>query len=187
MNKKLAAVAAGAAASLSLNINTAVAQQDTFLSLQGIDGGTQNDSYKGQIDVLAWSWGLSNSGNLHTGFGGGVGRPSFQDVTVTKFTDQSSPALYQAIAEGSLIKEGKLTVTRPSGKAAPFEATIFTMKDILVSSAATGGTTAEDRPTESISLNFREFCIQQNTLDESGKESSGDEFCFDISKGVLVK
>ena len=45
---------------------------DMFLKIAGeIAGEAQDSAHKGEIDVLAWSWGLSNSGSFHVGGGGG--------------------------------------------------------------------------------------------------------------------
>ena len=47
---------------------------DMFLALKGeIKGEAQDAKHKGEIDVLAWSWGLSQSGSFHVGGGGGAG------------------------------------------------------------------------------------------------------------------
>ena len=39
---------------------------------------------KDKIDILAWSWGLSNSGTAHVGGGAGAGKVNVQDISVTK-------------------------------------------------------------------------------------------------------
>ena len=46
---------------------------DIFLKLAGIDGESVDAKHKGEIDVLAWSWGLSEE-PPQTGGGGGVGK-----------------------------------------------------------------------------------------------------------------
>ena len=45
---------------------------DMFLDIKGeIKGESQDKTHKDEIDVLAWSWGMSQSGSFHVG-GGGV-------------------------------------------------------------------------------------------------------------------
>lgn len=186
MNKKLGALASTAAAALALNAAPAVAQSQIFLELAGIKGESQSAMFKDQIDVLAWSWGLSQSGTLHIGGGGGgTGKANFQDVSVTKFTDRSSPELYQNLVKGSNIKIGTITVTINNAKG-PQPITILKMKPILVTSATTGSTDGEDRPTENITLNFQEFCITQNSIDATGMVTEGDPFCWDIAKNESI-
>ena len=88
---------------------------DMFLKLDGIKGEASDDKHKGEIDVLAWSWGASQSGTMHVGQGGGGGKANFQDLSVTKWVDKSSHALLKAVATGQHVKEAMLTV-RKAGK-----------------------------------------------------------------------
>ena len=44
---------------------------DMYLKLTGIDGESSDSTHAGEIDVLAWSWGASQSGTMHLGTGGG--------------------------------------------------------------------------------------------------------------------
>ena len=46
---------------------------DMFIKIKGIDGESKGVKHEGQIDVLAWSWGMSQSGSFHVGGGGGHG------------------------------------------------------------------------------------------------------------------
>ncbi|HYN78560.1 MAG TPA: type VI secretion system tube protein Hcp, partial [Lamprocystis sp. (in: g-proteobacteria)] len=66
---------------------------DMFLKLEGVTGESQDKTHTGEIDVLAWSWGLSQSGTFHTGGGGGAGKVNVQDLSFTKYIDKSSPNL----------------------------------------------------------------------------------------------
>lgn len=47
---------------------------DMFLKLEGISGESKDSSHKGEIDILAWSWGMTNSGTAHVGGGAEIGR-----------------------------------------------------------------------------------------------------------------
>ena len=46
---------------------------DMFLKLGDVKGESVDGSHKDEIDVLAWSWGMSQSGTTHMGGGGGSG------------------------------------------------------------------------------------------------------------------
>ena len=54
---------------------------------------TSKYSDEGGIDLLAWSWGMSQSGSFHVGGGGGAGKANFQDISCTKWIDKGSPVL----------------------------------------------------------------------------------------------
>ena len=38
--------------------------------------------------MLAWSWGVSQSGTMHIGTGGGAGKANVQDLSITKYVDR---------------------------------------------------------------------------------------------------
>ena len=62
-----------------------------------IEGASNHAKHKGQVPILAWAWGASNSGNLHTGAGyASGGKANVQDITITKYVDSCSNALLNA-------------------------------------------------------------------------------------------
>ena len=125
---------------------------DMFLKLNGIDGESVDKAYSKQIEVLAWSWGASNSGTTHLGGGSGTGKVNVQDLSVTKYVDKASPALLLRTMNGQRIADGILTV-RKAGST-PVEYLQYDIEDIMVTGLYTGGSGGEDRLTESIVLNF---------------------------------
>jgi type VI protein secretion system component Hcp len=38
-----------------------------FMKIDTVDGEAQDSKHKKEIDVLSWSWGISNSGSAHNG------------------------------------------------------------------------------------------------------------------------
>ena len=157
---------------------------DMFLKLEGVDGESKDDSHKKEIDVLAWSWGASQSGTGHTGGGSGAGKVSVQDVSVTKYVDSASHLLLLDCCNGQHIKKGTLVV-RKAG-ATPLEYIKLTMEDILVSSIQTGGSGGEDRLTENISLNFSKFKYEYTPQKADGSGDGTKETGWDIAANKKV-
>ncbi len=62
---------------------------DMFLKIDGLEGESVDAEHANEIDILAWSWGMSQSGSMHMGKGGGSGKVSVQDLSVTKWVDQA--------------------------------------------------------------------------------------------------
>jgi type VI secretion system secreted protein Hcp len=151
---------------------------DMFLKIEGIKGESADDKHKDEIDVLAWSWGASQSGTMHTGGGGGAGKASFQDVSVTKWVDKSSHALLKAVAVGQHVKSALLTVRKAGEK--PLEYIKLTMKDCLISSVSSGGSGGEDRLTENITINFANFAYEYTPQKSDGSGDAVLPFGFDI-------
>jgi type VI secretion system secreted protein Hcp len=149
-----------------------------------IKGETQDSAQKaaGDVDVLAWSWGASNSGSFHSGGGGGAGKANFQDISFTKYLDKASPALLVALAKGSHIPTAKLLVRKAGeGQQKYLE---ITMTKVLVTSVSTGGSGGEDRLTENVTLNFAEVKFEYFMQNEKGVTASGGVFNWDISGNI---
>jgi type VI secretion system secreted protein Hcp len=43
-----------------------------------------------EIDVLSWSWGMSNAGSAHSGVGAGAGKANVQDLSFSKWVDSAA-------------------------------------------------------------------------------------------------
>jgi len=145
---------------------------DMFIKIDSVKGEAQDKVHAGEIDVLAWSWGMSQSGTMHTGGGGGGGKVSVQDLSLTKWLDKSSSVLMTYCATGEQFTEAKLTV-RKAGGADPLEYFIVTMTDVIVTSISTGDSGGEDKLTENVTLNFREFKTQYQPQKADGTADGG--------------
>ena len=90
--------------------------QDMFLKLTDIEAESKDKVYGKNIDILAWSWGASQSATMHVGGGGGGGKVSMQDVSCTKYIDKSTPILFKHCCTGVHIPKGELIVRKAGGK-----------------------------------------------------------------------
>lgn len=158
---------------------------DMFLDLDKIKGESQDKTWKDKIDVLAWSWGMSQSGTMHSGGGGGSGKANFQDISITKWIDKSSTDLMKACSKGDHINTAKLVV-RKAGST-PLEYITIELKGVLISSISTGGSGGEDRLTENVTLNFKEFKVKYQPQKADGSKDGGVlEHGFNIAQNVAT-
>ncbi|MDQ3059960.1 MAG: type VI secretion system tube protein Hcp [Pseudomonadota bacterium] len=155
---------------------------DMFLKLDDIKGESRDSKHKDEVDVLAWSWGLSQSGTTHMGGGGGAGKVNVQDLSLTKYVDKSSPNLIMATCNGKHYKEALLTVRKAGDK--PLEYIKVTMKEVLVSSVSTGGSGGEDRLTENVTLNFAAFKVEYTPQKSDGTGDAAIEAVWNIAENV---
>jgi type VI secretion system secreted protein Hcp len=123
---------------------------DMFLKMDGIKGESFDPVHKGEIDILSFSWGVTNQGTFGTG--GGEGKASFQDLSFTHKIDKASPLLMLNCMKGTHIPNGYLTVRKTGGKV-PLEYLKIHMEDVLISSYQSGGHSS-GIPTGEFSLNF---------------------------------
>jgi type VI secretion system secreted protein Hcp len=158
----------------------AVAAFDMFLEIDGIAGESHDRGHANTIDVLAFSWGMSNSAATVSGGGGGVGKVQMQDFAVTKTIDKSTAPLMQACASGKHIKKAVLYLRKAGGKA--FDYFKITMEDVLVSSVSLGGSSENERPTESLSLNFAKVTVEYTPMNGKSGEGSDLPFEWDLNQ-----
>ena len=59
---------------------------DMFLKLDGCDGESADSEHADEIDVLAFSWGMTQSGSMHTGGGGGSGKVNAETFEINEFS-----------------------------------------------------------------------------------------------------
>jgi type VI secretion system secreted protein Hcp len=143
---------------------------DMFLKLDGIKGESKDFKHKDEIHIESFSWGLSQTGAFGTGGGGGAGKVSVHDISVTKFLDKSSPELMLHCSNGKHIKEGLITV-RKAGEN-PVEYLKIKLTDIIVSGVQHAGH-GSDLLTESLTLNFGKYNLDYQEQDENGKAKGG--------------
>jgi type VI secretion system secreted protein Hcp len=151
---------------------------DMFLKLDDLKGESKDSKHKEAMDVLAWSWGMSQSGSTHLGTGGGAGKVSVQDISLTKYVDKASPNLLKFCCSGKHFKEGVLTVRKAGEK--PVEYIKITMKEVIIASVSTGGSGGEDRLTENVTLNFAEFKFEYTPQKDDGSGGSAVEAHWNI-------
>lgn len=162
----------------------AFAAVDMFLKLDGVEGESTDKVHGKEIDVLSWSFGASQSGSMAMGGGGGAGKVSFQEFHFGHKVDKSSPKLFEALVTGKHLKDATFVIRKAGGN--PVEYLKITLTDVLVSSYSTGGSSGEDIPTESISLNFAQIKMTYLEQDEKGSAGAATEFGWDLKMNKKI-
>ena len=151
-----------------------------FPEIDGVKGESKDKTHAKQIDVLSWSWGMSNHGKTHVGSGGGSGKVNVQDVSLTKYVDSSSPNLMLACCNGEHFDSAVLTVRKAGGKE-PVEYVQIKMTEVFITSVSTGGSEGEERLTENVSLNFAKVELDYIPQDDKGRPGTKMPFGWDIA------
>lgn len=148
---------------------------DIFARLGDIKGESLDSKHKGEIEVLSWSWGLSNPVSL-AGSGAGRGKAHFHDLSFTHKIDKASPALMQACATGVHLKEATIT-HRKAGKGQQ-EFLVIKMNDVIVT--ALGDADTSDESTETVSLAFAKIDVEYRPQKADGSLDAGVHFKYDL-------
>lgn len=155
---------------------------DMFIKIGDLKGEARDKTHKEEIDVLAWSWGMSNSGSAHVGGGAGAGKANVQDVSFTKYIDKSSPDLMLACCNGKHYPSATLTVRKAGEK--PLEYLIITLSEVMVTAVSTGGSGGEDRLTENVTLNFAKVKVDYKEQTATGTVGATPSMSYNIAENV---
>ena len=159
---------------------------DIFIKIGDIKGESQDKTHKDEIEVLNWSWGMSQSGNMHTGTGGGAGKVSIQDLSLTKFVDKATPNLMMHCSSGKHVPKVTLTV-RKAGGDAQVEYLIINLEEVLISSLSTGGSGNDDRLIENITLNIAKVTVDYQPQKADGTKEGGPiKYGWNIRSNVKI-
>lgn len=160
------------AASL-LSSSTAMAAVNMFMKVDGVTGESEVLGHKGEIDVLAWSWGQSTGARTASG-----AKPNLciQDLSFTKYIDTATPELIMNSVVGEVAPNAVLSLHRASAPEAEY--LTLKMRNVTVTSISTGGSGGEDRLTENITLRFE--TMQGSYV----KEGAVIPITFDVPRGA---
>jgi type VI secretion system secreted protein Hcp len=136
-----------------------VAAVDYFLKIDGIAGESTARGHEGEIEVLSFSWGESQTGIAAAGGGAGAGKVSMQDFHFSMRTSKASPLLLKACATGQHIKNAVLVARR--GGESPQQFLKYTLTDVLVSSYNLGGFPPSDSaPFDKVNFDFAKVEVE---------------------------
>ena len=159
---------------------------DAFLKLAGVTGESQKDNHKGEIDLMSFSWGASNSSAVGTGTGVSTGKVTVSDFSIMKTTDSSSAVLFQKCCDGSVIATGVVTLQRQiQGTATPY--LVYNFTNVFVTSiqwSGSGG--AGDTPMESVSFCFEKGTVDYTPVDDNGTPGTAIHGGWNVGANTLA-
>jgi len=161
-----------------------MAQVDYFLKIEGIDGESTDASHKGEIEILSFSWGVTNPSSIGSqGGGAGAGKVSLSDFHFTTKTSKASPALFLNAVNGKHLKIAVLTARKAGGKQG-VEFLKITMEDVLVSSYQSQGSDSEV-PSDQASLNFGKVTVSFQPQRADGSVDNSVTGSWDVRPNVI--
>lgn len=154
-----------------------------FAKIDGIPGESTDVKHKGEIDVLSFSWGVTNPVATGSGGGSSVGRPTFQHVTFSHVIDKASPLLVQSCALGQHIKTATLTQSAAGKTAADFLQ--FKFEDVVVTAVTEAGA-GDQRLAESVSLAYAKVHMAYSPQKADGSFDPPIKFGFDLAANKKI-
>jgi type VI secretion system secreted protein Hcp len=154
---------------------------DIFAKLGDIKGESLDSKHKDEIEVLSYSWGVSNAGSMAHGSGGGEGKATFHDLSFVHKIDKSSPNLLLACATGTHLKEATIT-HRKAGKE-QHEYLIVKLNDVIITGVTHGG--SGDGHSENVSISFAKVDFQYKAQKADGSLDAPVNFKYDLKSNKI--
>ena len=150
---------------------------DIFANIDGIKGESLDAKHKDEIEVLSFSWGVTNTGAAAAGGGGGAGKATFQDLSLIHKIDKASPLLMRACATGMHLKEATITY-RKAGKDQQ-DYLIVKMDDVMITGVTDAAATGQVG-SETINLAFAKIDLEYKPQKADGSLDTGIHFTYDL-------
>jgi type VI secretion system secreted protein Hcp len=153
---------------------------DIFAKIGDIKGESADAKHKDEIEVLSFSWGVSNpAAGGGGGGGGGAGKAHFQDLSIVHRIDKATPKLLEACATGKHLPEATIT-HRKAGKGQQ-EYLIVKMNDVLITAVThSGDSGAQGTTSETVSMAFAKIALDYRPQKADGSLDAAVHFGFDV-------
>jgi type VI secretion system secreted protein Hcp len=173
-------VVAGLLCSVALVVPAqALAAQQIFLVVPGVDGGSADERFKGAFEVLSVTSGVSTEVSPATGGGAGAGKPTFAPLVVKlRGAPAAGATLEDALTAGRRLPEVVVAVRR-AGEA-PVVALVYTLTDVAVTSFSREAASADDAPSETVAFAYGTIRTDQQRQNPDGSLSPPVTTCWDV-------
>lgn len=153
--------------------------QDIFLKINGIEGESQDNAHKSEIEVLSFNWKILQESTMHAGSGGGAGKATVEDLEFEHHIDRSSPNLMKYCLTGKHVQEAVLTVRKAGGN--PLDYLKLTFSDVIVTSVQPFGSNSDDlRVRERVRLSFSKIKQEYAVQNAQGGSGGAVTAAYDI-------
>ncbi len=159
-----------------------------FLKPSTITGASTSAQGTGEIEILSYSYGVSMPVTHSISEGQRThGQANVQDLSISKFTDMTTPVFLQHCCRGTLIPSMTLRHLRAdTGAAADSKAELLmtiVMDNALVTSISASGS---DQPMENITFNFSKIAWTYVKQDKTAAGAGNVVASYDIATNVVA-
>lgn len=143
-----------------------MANTDNFLKID-IPGESEDKDHKGWFDLLHFDLGVTNSGSMAFGGGGGTGQASFGDIPITTYVGKSSPEIFLKCATGKHFPKAEILCRKAGDQ--PMDYMKIELTDVMITSYRVNPGHGSDLPTESWSLDYAKIDYSYQAQGPDGK------------------
>ena len=150
---------------------------DSHIKFDGVEGESTHKDHKGEIDVLSWSWNVSNNTSL-AGGGSGKGKANPGDFVFTHTYDKASPVLAKQCASGKHFKDAKLTARKAGEGQKDF--LVVSMKEVFITAVSPSGGHGGEI-IENVAFSYKDIEFEYKAQDDKGGLGGAVKFGWDVA------
>jgi type VI secretion system secreted protein Hcp len=158
-----------------------MAAADMYLKLDGVDGEAKDTKHANEMEIMSFSFGVSNQGSGAVGVGSGASKARVNDLTVSKYVDKASPGLFQNCCIGKSFTSATLTV-RKAGGTDPVEYLVYEMDEVFITNVSTSGSDGGGIATETVSLNFAKMTVTYTEQNADGSAGAATPKWYSVKE-----
>jgi len=151
---------------------------NAYLYVDGVTG--PSTSKTGFIDILSFSWGVSQTATYGAGAFGKeakAGRADFSNLSIMKVLDKTSPILCNHCASGDILKKVYILYDKPVGDKQEDYFRVY-LSDALITSVQLSG--SNENPTESVSFAFQAVEVAYKAEKDDGTLDAASPKGYDL-------
>jgi len=155
---------------------------DTHIKFEGVEGESQHADHKGEIQILSWSWNVTNHSNT-AGGGSGVGGANAGELSLSKQYDKASPVLAKKCAQGVHFPTAVLTARKAGEGQKDFLK--ITLKEVFITSVNPGGGGGGE-VLENVSMSYGSIEFAYKAQDAKGGMGGEVKFAWDVKSTKIT-
>ncbi|NUT35726.1 MAG: type VI secretion system tube protein Hcp [Hamadaea sp.] len=153
----------------------AAASVDYLLRIDGIPGESAAVGYEGAMEVMSYSWGVSQGAYLTCA--PQQARRAYQPLLIRKRLDKASPLIFQQVAAGTHAPKASLHVRKAGTRGEAF--LTYELEDVVISSYSTGAG-PDLTPADSFALTYGRLRYAYRPQKQDGTLDTAVVGCWDV-------
>lgn len=151
---------------------------DFHIKFDGVSGEATHKDHKEEIEVISWSWDVSQVSGAASGGGSGRGKATPGNFVFTHVYDKASPVLAKNCASGKHFKDAKLTC-RKAGEGQKDFMTV-TLKEVFITSVVPSA--GEDAGiVEEVKMSYKDIEFAYKPQDAQGGLGGEVKFGWNVA------
>ena len=155
---------------------------DYFLKLADVPGESVAQNHSGEIQVLSWSWGGTQTSTVSATTGSGAGKVSLSDLNLMIEFDSSSAKLLKGLTQGAHYA----TATLAAVKSGAANSNYMTLDLTEVFIASLQLSASSEVPSASLSLTYKTYTYNYFQQKSDGTVTNAGTTSYDVTTNVTT-